>query len=102
MPLLSVLFQVSLTNEAKSMLYASCVHHYLQGTKRHDIIYVAKEGNMLIGYTYIDCVGSLDDKKRTSVCLLHGHKAIVIWKQRSVALSAKAMLWFGEFGSESI
>lgn len=70
------------------------IMRYIAGTRNCDIMYASTEMKYLIGYTYSDFAGSLDDRKSTSGYVFHLGSDVISWaskKQPIVTLSlAKA------------
>eukprot|EP00253_Pinus_taeda_P017662 PITA_17662 len=69
---------------------AKRILRYVKGTKRFGILYTASECSYLIGYTDSDWVGSVDDRKSTSVYVFHMGSGAISWaskKQSIVVLS---------------
>ena len=64
---------------------------YLKGTKSHGLKYVYNEDNRLIGYTYSDWGGSLDDGKSTSGYVFFLGTNAISWsskKQKTTRLAS--------------
>ncbi|XP_050248928.1 secreted RxLR effector protein 161-like [Quercus robur] len=64
---------------------------YLKGTKKFGIKYVKEKESKLVGYTYSDWAGSIDDCKSTSGYLFCLGTKPISWslkKQKTVALSS--------------
>ena len=73
------------------ILAAKRVMRYLKGTLNYGICYKRKKGDQrLLGYTYSDYAGDLDDRKSTSGYLFSSAGGVVSWsskKQPVVTLS---------------
>ena len=64
---------------------------YVNGTRDFDIMYSTSKDFRLVGYTYSDCGGNIDDIKSTSGYTFHFGIGIVSWasrKQPIVTLSS--------------
>ncbi|XP_057837950.2 secreted RxLR effector protein 161-like [Cryptomeria japonica] len=64
---------------------------YVSGTKNYGMFYSRSNDFNLIVYTDSDCVGSIDDRKRTSGYAFHSGSGVVSWvtmKQPIVTLSS--------------
>jgi hypothetical protein len=73
------------------MVGAKHVLRYIAGTVDYGLDYVKGDGVSLVGYTDLDWVGCVADRKSTSGCCFGLGSRLVSWfnrKQKSVALSS--------------
>jgi hypothetical protein len=72
------------------LVAAKHVMRYLKGTMDYGLSYDGDHDFTLSGYTDVDWVGSIADRKRTSGCCFSLGSAMISWqsrKQSSIALS---------------
>ncbi|XP_020522563.1 uncharacterized protein LOC110007206 [Amborella trichopoda] len=70
---------------------AKRILRYVQGTKSFSLKYSTEKDSSLVGYTYSDWAGSLDDRKSTSGYIFCLGSKVISWssrKQKTVALSS--------------
>ncbi|CAL8084835.1 unnamed protein product [Prunus armeniaca] len=63
---------------------------YVQGTKGYGIKYTQEKESILVGFTYSDCAGAIDDRRSTSWHVFFLGSKVISWslkKQSTVALS---------------
>ncbi|KAK6115708.1 hypothetical protein DH2020_007977 [Rehmannia glutinosa] len=73
------------------MTAAKIILRYLKDTMNQDIEFKKENNCKLVGYTYNDWVGSVDDRKSTSFYIFCLRTNIISWsskKQKSIALSS--------------
>lgn len=70
-------------------IVAKHVLRYLKGTIGYGLRYFSDRKMMLLGYTNYDWAGSVEDKKRTSICCFSIGSGMISWyckKHTSIAL----------------
>ena len=64
---------------------------YIKGTMDYGLVYECRGSVQLAGFTYVDCVGCVEDRKSTSSCCFNIGSGVVSWfntNQNSVALNS--------------
>ena len=69
---------------------AKRVLRYIQGTKDFGLLYKKNEHFTLLGYSYADFVGDIDDRTSTSSCLLNMGSTTVSWSCKKQATEANS------------
>jgi hypothetical protein len=72
------------------VLAVKIIFRYLQGTSDYGMWYPKTTNLVLRAYTYVDWVGSIDDRKITSGCTFFLGSCLISWlneKQTSISLS---------------